>query len=303
MPWYWPFRVGDDMRFQTSDTSAGSIYSNLGPMPDENFEVEVRNYNQGKWRRGWLQSIVPNTCYGAAIGLIVGFRQARIEGRYLGRHRIIFRYCGTFSVIALGASAIHHFLVVSNNYRMAWWQPMMAGTVASSLFTVLSAMGTITQGAMAGSIIGIVYSAIYALTQWYQNRALRNFLRLQQQNQVPVHKITPELQPAYRAFLYDYRPVEETTDAQRRAILLTRAQEDTRLDATSALSNLSPDLFDLVNFPDWWPLKFPLQTEEELLVVERLQMEEVARRQKMILTTEDGHLLKHKNRSAAHRDQ
>ena len=292
----WPFRTGDDARFLTSDP-AHSIYRDIGTdLPERGFEAELATYQTNLWKRGWLQSVVPTAIYGSLIGAMVGMRQAKFEGRYIGRHKIVGRYTLTFAAVGLSVSGMHHFLVVGNGYRTSWYQPVVAGGLGTAVCCNIGAVGSLTQGLVAGGVVGGVYAMVHYGSHYYTSRQLRNFMIEQQQNLVPVHKVAPDLQPAYRAFLHDYRPLEEASQAARRAVIISREEEDTRLDATAIFNTMTPDVYDWISFPEWWPLKLPHPTEDDLLVAQRLQAEEVLRRKKFIL--ESSGAMKHKGRAA-----
>lgn len=303
----WPFRTGNDERFNASpvDSSASEdIYSSVrnGDLPPHRYTVEVNHYMQWRWRRGFLQNIFPVTCYSAVAGFGVGFRQSRVEGRYIGRYRIIWRYTSTFAAVGLLTSAVHHFLVVRNNYCDKVYYPILAGTAGATVLTVAAQMGSIGQGMFIGAFIGALYGLGCYGVNYLNSRRLKIFLQEQQVRQVPIYKVSPELQPMYRAYLYDHRPLEESDKQIREAVILSRSMGDTRLDAEAFLNNMTPEVFDWVNFPDWWPLKWPIQTEEEQMLLERQRYEEIERRKRVFLETEDGGLLKRKNRMKEYRD-
>nr|CCC90152.1 conserved hypothetical protein [Trypanosoma congolense IL3000] len=298
----WPFRTGNDDRFQVTSTEE-TIYDAIkGEMPPHQYGTEVDRYLEWRWRRGLVQSVFPATCYGAVVGLALGYRQARVEGRYIGRYRVLWRYSSTFASVGLLTTAFHHVLVVRNKYRDRFYYPMIAGASGAVVLTVASQMGTLGQGVLAGSLVGVLYTIGCCGMTYYHRRRLNIFLRQQQLQHVPVHKVSPELQRMYRAYLYDNRPLEEKDVKKRHAAVISMDDEDTRLDAQRVLRNMSPEIYEWVNFPDWWPLKFPQQTEEERLVYERQREEEVERRKRAILETDDGALLKRMNRIKAHRD-
>ncbi|RNF10347.1 hypothetical protein TraAM80_01707 [Trypanosoma rangeli] len=144
-------------------------------------------------------------------------------------------------------------------------------------------MGTITQGMFAGSFIGVVYTAgYYAMTYYHKHRL--KILSQQQLRQVPILTVSPELQPMYRAYLYDNRSLEEKDLLQRQAVVLSLGKEEVGLDAKGIIHNVVPEVVDWVNFPNWWPLKFPpTQTEEERMVLERKRNEEVEWQKRLIL--------------------
>ncbi|RHW73026.1 hypothetical protein DPX39_040028500 [Trypanosoma brucei equiperdum] len=298
----WPFRTGNDERFQVTSTEE-TIYDVIkNEMPAYPYGTEVDRYLEWRWRRGLVQSIFPATCYGAFVGFAVGYRQARVEGRYIGRYKVVWRYSSTFAAVGLLTTAFHHVLVVRNNYHDRFYYPMMAGASGAVVLTVASQMGTLGQGMLAGSLVGVLYTlSCYGMT-YYHRRRLKMFLRQQQTQQVPVHKVSPELQRMYRAYLYDNRPLEEKDVMVRRAVVLSMSEDDTCLDAKRVLQNMTPEIYDWVNFPDWWPLKFPQQTEEERMIYERQRDEEVERRKRAFLETDDGALIKRVNRAKKYRD-
>lgn len=297
----WPFRTGNDDIFLGG--SPESIYDPIKEdLPPNTFGVELKNYMHGRWRRGMVQQVVPTTCYGAVAGFLIGFRQSRTEGRYIGRYKIMWRYTSTFAAVGLLTTALHHFMVVKNGYRDTMYFPLVAGATGAVILTVASQMGSIGQGVFVGSFLGVLYSLSCYGMSYYHQRRLKNFFYHQQLQQVPVHKVSPELQPAYRAFLFDNRPLEETDRRHREALMTSRAIDETRLDARAYMEYSTPEVFEWVNFPDWWPLKWPVQTEEEQLLLERQRREEIERRKNTFLSTEDGALIKRKNRTKAHRD-
>ncbi|KEG13557.1 hypothetical protein DQ04_00931050 [Trypanosoma grayi] len=299
----WPFRTGNDDRFQVTSAEE-TIYDAIkGEMPPHRYETEVSSYLEWRWRRGLLQSVFPVTCYSAVLGCVIGFRQARTEGRHIGRYKVLWRYSSTFAAMGLLTTAFHHLLVVRNNYHDRLYYPMLAGASGAVLLTMASQMGTLGQGMFAGSLVGVMYTlGCYGMT-YYHKRRLKIFLQQQQVQQVPVHKVSPELQRMYRAYLYDNRPLEEKDYLRRQAVVLSLGAEDARLDAKTILHNMTPEVFDWVNFPDWWPLKFPQQTEEERMILERQRDEEVERRKQLFLETDDGALLKRVYRAKQYRDE
>lgn len=230
----------------------------------------------------------------------MGFRNSRVEGRYLGRFNVLSRYTMTGALVGLASSSIHHFLVVRNRYEEKFFYPMIAGAGASFVVTTATQMGTVTTGVVVGSFAGCIYTLCCFAMKYYHNRRMKIFLEQQRQMQVPVHKVSPELQPMYRAFLFDNRPIEEESEVKRRAMMLARSDDDSRLDAQAFLNNMTPEVFDWISFPDWWPLKYPFQTEEQQLLLDRQRADEIRRRTDMML--EDGRWLKRRNRATAHRE-
>lgn len=304
MPWYTlsPFRTGNDEVFQTTPNTQ-TIYDDLGKeLPENPYNVELHKYNEWRMRRGLIQSILPVTIVGTIVGGMIGFRNSRLEGRYVGRLKVWVRYLGTGGCVGLTCSAVHQLLIVRNNYEEKFYYPMFAGASGSTIVTLLTQSGTISVGFMAGAMIGSVYSATCWLAKWYERRRLGIFLETQRTMQVPVHKISPELQPMYRAYLFDNRPLEESTDARRKAALLSRTGDDMRLDAEAFLNNMTPEVYDWVNFPDWWPLKYPMQTEDQNMLVARQRDEEVTRRKNKVLYMDDGAFLRRRLRAAEYRE-
>lgn len=305
MSFLWPFRTGNDERFQYSPSSRPiqSIYDPIkDDLPPNPYGVELQYYMQGRWRRGMIQQVVPTTCYGAIAGFIIGFRQSRTEGRYIGRYKVMWRYTSTFAAVGLLTTALHQFMVVKNSYQDTMYYPLVAGATGAVVLTVATQMGSIGQGIFVGSLLGVLYSLSCYGMSFYHKRRLRLFLEHQQVQQVPVHKVTPALQPVYRAYLYDNRPLEEKDIRLREVIMTSRSIDENRLDARAYMEYSTPEVWEWVNFPEWWPLKWPVQTEEEQLLLERQRYEEVERRKDKFLSTEDGALLKRKNRTKAHRD-
>jgi len=298
----WPFKTANDDFYQ-SIPEKETIYDALGTLPDFSYDKEVSRYNEWRWRRGLIQTILPVATASSLLGFIIGFRQSRIEGRYVGRWRVLARYMGTGALVGVTSAAVHHLLVVRNHYEEKIWHPMVAGMSGSTIITVATQTGTIAVGVMAGAFVGTLYSLSCYAMKWYHKRTIQNFLEVQRQMQVPVHKISPELQPAYRAYLFDHRPIEEHTEARRKAILVSRSEDDYRLDADAFLVNMTPEVYDWVNFPDWWPLKYPFQTEEQSLIMQRQRDEEITRRTAAFLTIDGGAAMKRRMRGSVHRDQ
>lgn len=301
----WPFRVGNDDRFLTSaDRQQETIYESLQDvLPPNRYSLEVDKYLEWRWRRGVIQNVFPTACYGAIAGFIVGFRQSHVEGRYIGRYKVMWRYTSTFATVGLLTTAVHHYMVVRNDYHDTFYYPILSGTTGATVLTVMVKMGTVGQGVFAGTFVGVLYAlGCYAQTA-YHRRHMLSFLRQQQLQQVPIHRVSPELQPMYRAFLYDHRPLEDREWHRREAILLSRGADDVRLDAVTFMHNMTPDIFDWVNFPDWWPLKWPVQSEEAQMMLDRQRDEEITRRAEKILESEDGALLKRKNRFKKYQDE
>ncbi|CCW66572.1 unnamed protein product [Phytomonas sp. Hart1] len=300
----WPFRTGNDARFQTTpDAPEESIYDTIrGDLPPDPFGAELDRYLQWRWRRGILPSVVPTAAYGAILGFLVGFRQSRVEGRYVGRARVMGRYTTAFAAVGLLTAASHHAMVMRNDYRDTPYYPILSATSGSVLMMTGSQMGSIGQGVFAGVLLGMLYAAGCYAMRYYHRRRMTIFLSEQQLQQIPVCKLSPELQPMYRSYLFDNRPIEESSKARREALLLSRSEDDTRLDAYTFMQHMSPEIYDWVNFPDWWPLKWSPQSEEDEMLNERRRLEEAARLTRKALETDEGALLKRKFRAKKYRD-
>lgn len=296
----YPLRTGnDDLFANPPDTIYDSIQKDL---PPENFNVALKTYLQGRWRRGMVQQVVPTTCYSAGLGFLVGFRQSRTEGRYIGRYKVMWRYTSTFAAVGLLTSALHQFMIVKNGYRDTFYFPLLAGASGAVILTVASQMGSVGQGMFVGSFLGVLYSLACYGVAYYHHRRLSTFFHQQQLHQVPVHKMAQELQPVYRAYLFDHRPLEEDDKRRRESMMLSRSADGSRLDARAFMENSTPEVYEWVNFPEWWPLKFPVQTEDDQLLMERQRREEIERRKNVFLSTQEGALLKRKSRMKQYRD-
>lgn len=298
---FWPFRVGNDGIYQT-ENKIETIYDAVGSIPERPFSQELTKYNEWRLRRGFIQAVLPSTSAGFFLGFLIGFRQSRLEGRYVGRYKILGRYLAGGASCGLASAAIHHFLLVNNHYEDRFFYPIMSGAVATTIITALTQSGSIGLSVLAGSLLGSCYSLACMGMRWFHNRKVKSFLETQRQMQTPIHKVTPELQPLYRSYLYDNRPVEEEAEGRRKALIVARSGEDDRLDAQAFLNNMTPEIYDWVNFPDWWPLKYPFQSEEQLVLSQRQRDEEVARRTAQVMTMEGGNLVKHRYRGAKHRE-
>ena len=275
MKWLWPFRSGNDELFRQSPPC-----NDNGSIPERSYDDELERYLKRRWQRGWVHAITPSLCYGGAVGAAVGLRQARLEGKYFGRMNVVAN--GAFSGAALFSctSFIHQILMMKNDYEAQLWMPMVAGTAA----------GTVFSGRLGGSPLGaMVFGTIYflfslAVTQ-LDKRRLVIFLAEQQYYDTPVHKVSPELQPMYQAYRYDYRPIEKQASHVRRTQYVTRAENDSRLDSQAVISTLSPEIYEWVNFPPWWPVKAVVMSAEEAMMEDRRHSEDKVRRQQRLLAS------------------
>lgn len=295
----WPFRRGDDDIFNQTHTKE-TIYDALGAMPKNNYETELRNYIEGRWRRGFIQSVVPTTLLGSFVGFFVGIQQATYRNRHDPRIKVIASSIGGFAMLGLGVSGSHHMLIVKNNYNDSALFPMLAGVTGSTIFAFFNGVN-----AVYGSVTGIGVGATYALAcygvRWFEERRIRNFLATAQNRDTPVHKVAPELQPLYRTFLFEFRPIEESSELRRRAMLYSRDEHDSRIDTESMLFALQPEFVSWISFPDWWPLKVATgNVEQQTLINARRKGEEYTRRYTGLLKDHDGVALKHVFRTKDH---
>ena len=251
----------------TGDTE--SIYDALGK-PARPYLEEVNSYVEGQYRRGLVQSVMPSTLGGMLLGFVCSIRPSKVAGRHIGRSTVIARYTLTAGAAGFIGSALHQALVMYNNY---------ADSIGFSLGGMMVGSVVIMGGlqAVASPPVALFMSAIYAtvyvggdqMKRWYQEQWLTNFLLSQQLQQVPVHKIAPELQPAYRSYLYWHRPPEEYELQQRRYAVLAANEDSTRLDATTSLTKLEFEFWEWINFPDWWPVKIATASDEGMFVRDR----------------------------------
>jgi hypothetical protein len=279
MVFFWPFKTGYDDTFRVATEKPPSIYDQVGAIPERNFEQEYDMYRSRKWRKGLLQGLIPAMSVGTLLGLMWGVYESR-RGliRYANRFRIVFHQ----TVVVAGLSGVvattHHMLVVATKYREGRWQPLCAGTVGGVIYATLVSGSVSPAGALAGFIIGLLYSGACIFMAWYDHRHTVSFLGTQQQRDTPIHRIAPELQPLYRSWLYDHRPIEDLSDLQRRALTQLREQKDLRLDAQAyrEAMKLQP-VWDMIQFPEWWPLKM---SEKDELLEQRLRDDQFERRKR-----------------------
>jgi hypothetical protein len=282
LPW-WPLRTGDDDVVHQSPPP--DIYASVGEMPANDYQTEVKKYNEGRWRKGMMQSVFPATIFGAVFGTGWGvFQSRRATVRYVSRPRVIMTHMGSVTAISLTTAAIHHFLVVSNHYQQSIYQPLVSGMAGGVVFSL-----TYTGNAniVAGAVVGFVYTVLCRCVEWYQERALINFLTVQQQIQTPIHRVAPELQPMYRAFLWDHRPIEDTDALRRRALLLEREANDTRLDSQAYLSAVHRAVSS-VDFPEWFPLRPPRPLDEQQALLDQRQKDDMTQRRRDAIAKEGG---------------
>ena len=127
----------------------------------------------------------------------------------------------------------------------------------------------------------MLYSVACLGMRWYDGRHWDTFFRVQQQRETPIHKVAPELQLMYRAWLFDNRPIEDLDELRRRALTKDRDSKDLRLDAQAfrEAMKLQP-VWDAINLPEWWPLKMH---EKDVLLEQRMRDDAYERRKKGFL--------------------
>lgn len=279
MVFFWPFKTGYDDTFRVATEKPASIYDQVGAMPERNFEDEYQIYRSRKWRKGLLQSLVPAISAGATLGFLWGLSESR-RGliRYANRFKIVLHQTVVVAGIAAVVSTCHHMLVVMTKYKEGRWQPLASGTVGGVIYATLVSGGVSPAGAFAGFIVGMLYSAVCIFMSWYDHRHMVSFLGTQQLRDTPIHRVAPEMQPLYRSWLYDHRPIEDLDALQRRALTQLRDEGDLRLDAQAyrEAMKLQP-VWDKIQFPEWWPLKM---SEKDELLEQRLRDDQFSRRKR-----------------------
>ena len=285
----WPWKTGEDENFRKSPPtmSEGALYDSLGRLPKYDYRTEVERYNESRWRRGLIDNVVPTTAYGSIAGFCIGVFQSRRSLRHMSRPRVIFTHMYSCGGVALLTTSVHHFLVVSSGYCQKDWHAMLSGCIGGVAFAA-TGNSSVSRSLVGGMIVGLFYAGACWFGNYWQKRTLTNFLITQQSQDTPVHRVAPELQPMYRAFLFDHRPIEDTDELRRRALLLDRTDTDTRLDARSFLEAVNfYKFFNWCEFPEWWPLKFAEPSEEEKLVQARMKEDAYDRRLRIIQTSEE----------------
>jgi hypothetical protein len=277
-------KQGNDESFRHSNKPK-SIYDDVTQeLTEYEYNMELYKYNELRWRRGLLHNVVPATIYGTIGGFLWGISESR-RGlvRHVNRARIIAGNTFSGAGISLCIAATHHGLLMAADYKAAVWQPVAAGGIGGATFSVLSEGMSASKGATGGFIVGVIYTVITLGAQKYQERSLTNFFIAQQQQEIPVHKVAPELQRLYRAWLYDHRPIEDLDKMKREALILDREATDTRLDAATFMRAMTIDQLDWMEFPEWWPLKFAPKAEKAQMVEKRLRDDAYERRKSALL--------------------
>jgi hypothetical protein len=265
----WPWRTAPrNLELQTGDIE--TIYDSLGG-ETRRYEDEVEAYVKHRRTGGLVQAIGPAGVVGGLIGLIGCWKPSRTAGRHSGRAKFIIRGSATCSFAGVCMAGVHQGLLMYNDYNDSFLYTF--GGITSSMICILGCLGSImSPGSLAllsASLAATYVGADFGI-KWYQERWLTSFFALQQQQEVPVHKITPELQPAYRSYLYWNRPAEEKELMQRRISALYVADDSKgRLDAATGLLQFRPEFWEWINFPDWWPIKTMNLTDEEWAIADR----------------------------------
>ena len=256
-------------------------------MPTRDFGSELRSYTEQRYQRGFLLNTVPMGCYVGTFGAFYAFYVSRRGQRHVPLKDLLGRYTLSFFALGWGTSAVHQGLLYLSDYRSMPWQPAISGALGGFGFAMLM-HGNPAASAQAGGVVAMLYTFGFLGTEWWRDRSLRDFFHTAQQGSTPIAKITPELQPTYRAFLYDNRPMEEDDMEMRRVKLRARKENDTRLDAKTHIEAMQSGLWGLT-FPEWWPLKFGETNPEsiEALARARAKEDEIQRRKKMIQESGD----------------
>ena len=297
---WWPFKTGPDER---TVHAPRSIYDAIGDRPRADYLTEAQIYNESKWRRGFLVNCFPTTL---GVGLVGGFGSLWFHRRGNVRHipRAHYVLYGTAFYASLGGivSGAHQLIVMLSDYRTADWQAGMAG-ILGGLYFGLGNTGIGSGTAMLG---GYSIAMGYTLLCYFKNRqalhAYDNFFATQQSLETPIHKIAPEMQPMYRAYLFDHRPLEDSDEARRAALVSQRLESDLRIDATTAKQAFY-DVFDgkLLPLPKWFPF-FPVEEPHpvEALLQQRKKQDNLERGVQELLQGEQL-LLKRPMRAASGR--
>jgi hypothetical protein len=201
--------------------------------------------------------------------------------RYANRFKIVAHQTGVVTALSLSVAFSHHMIVVACDYKELRWQPMAAGCAGGIGYSMMAAGGVNGPGVAGGFMVGVVYSAVCLGIRWYDERHMRSFFRTQQQRETPIHKVAPEMQMMYRAYLYDFRPIEDLDELRRRALTKDRDSKDLRLDAQAYREAMKMQpVWDFIALPDWWPLKM---SEQDQLLEQRMRDDAHERRKKGFL--------------------
>jgi hypothetical protein len=282
------FRRGNDSLFQTSPAQPESVFDSLGKLPPRRYSEEVRLYNDWRWRRGLIQSVGTATVVGALCGTLYGAVVSRRSGRPGERARIVLNYAGVGCVASFGMSTVHHLIVINVNYRDSAAYAAVSATIVSTILAVAFNGQYSASAIMFGTwVLSAGYIGGSYIGRWLRDRQLRNFFENQMALQVPVHRISPELQPAYRAYLYDNRPVDQCDKEKQRMALLARLSEEQHtIDANAQAQSYMPEVYDWINMPEWWPFKHVVQTGDEELRFKRLREEELEKIKKQLVESD-----------------
>jgi hypothetical protein len=294
----WPLKAPNDESFHTSPKS---IYDEIGGTPEFDYQMELFKYNESRWKKGWIHNVIPSVAYGTVLGWAYGLYESR-RGliRHMSRPRIIGMNILSGSGVALCISATHQALLMACDYKPFMWQPVIAGSIGGAAWSLAGDALTVPRGAMAGFVVGLFYNCTLMGSRWYSERAMTQFFATQQQQETPIHKVAPEMQRLYRAWLYDHRPLEDTDLQRRQLLVLKREADDMRLDSQSFMDATASMFLDLVEFPDWWPLKFGNRSEKSQMVEQRLRDDNYERRRRALVDNQI--MLTHPMRTASGRE-
>ena len=265
---WWPFKTGPDER---TVHAPKTVYDTIGDRPRADYDTEVQIYQESKWRRGFIVHCLPS-CVG--VGALGGFgslwMHRRGHIRHVPRAHYVLFGASFYASLAVATTGCHHLIVALSDYRTADWQAGMAGVIGGVYFALgQSGIGSGT-AMLGGYSVALGYTLLCYMLNKHNLRAYDNFFGTQQSIETPIHRIAPEMQQMYRAYLYDHRPLEDTPIARREARVSKRLETDTRIDAESAKQAFN-DMWNTgtLPLPKWFPF-FPV---EEPHPVEKLYQE------------------------------
>jgi hypothetical protein len=286
----WPFKTGRDDSFRLAEKS---IYDQVGELPDYDYRGEVKRFNESRWRKGWVQNVVPSGFYAGIIGFAWGmFECRRGNVRHKSRPEIVVMYTLSCVGVSIATTLSHQLIMMFCSYKPKIWQPAAAGMCGGMSFSLAMSASSPQAALYGGFCIGAGYTALCLSKESYDERKLVNFFASQQQQDVDISRVTPEMQEMYRAWLFDHRPLEDTDMTRRGALLLERDGTDTRLDSNTFRDAMQLHYFDDYSFPDWWPFKFQPPTKKESLLEQRMRDDMHERRRRAILS-DDQVMMKH----------
>jgi hypothetical protein len=268
---WWPFRKApSDLKLSTGQQE--TIYDSVGTV-SRSHDEEVQKYLKYRRSRGLIQSIAPTGMFGFLCGVAVAIKPSRVSGRHVGRAKVIGAFGAQCGVAGCLMSGVHQALIMANDYNDSLLYSLAGVGVGTTAVIVLcGAALPMATTILLGTCLGGAYAGCDYMKNLYDERWLNNFLAAQSLQQVPIHKIAPELQPAYRSYLFWNRPPEEMELRERQLQALTLLNDDLQshqLDAMAALVQFKPEFFQWISFPDWWPLKLRDSSDESWAVANR----------------------------------